>query len=230
MLSRQQSGLRRTFGVTVPLVAAALLALSACAGEGGEAPAPKAKPAEGSVVAPGKPGEPARTLSPDEARRAAPVDRPNSADFDYAEMMIAHHAQALVMTDLAPSRASARNVKQLAERIAAAQRPEIDAMKGWQYRNKAAARPKAPHDHGAMAGMATEKQLAELRAARGEAFDELFLKLMITHHKGALTMAGDALSDGNDITIEEMATDLVAQQTTEINRMARMLRGEQPPR
>lgn len=224
MLSRQQGRYHRRLAATASLAAAALLALSACAGE--PEAAPTAKPAEGSVVAPGKPGEPARTLSPDEARRAAPVDKPNSADFDYAEMMIAHHAQALVMTDLAPSRASARNVRQLAERIAAAQRPEIGAMEGWQSRNGADQRPKSPHDHGAMAGMATEKQLAELKAAKGDAFDKLFLKLMITHHKGALTMAGDALSDGNDITIEEMATELVAQQTTEIHRMARILRGE----
>jgi uncharacterized protein (DUF305 family) len=224
VLSRQQGRYRRRFAVTASLAAAALLALSACAGE--PEAAPKAKSAEGSVVAPGKPGEPARTLSPDEARKAAPLDKPNSADFDYAEMMIVHHAQALVMTDLAPARASARDVRQLAERIAAAQRPEIGAMKGWQSRNGADKRPKSPHDHGAMAGMATEKQLADLKAARGDAFDKLFLKLMITHHKGALTMAGDALSDGNDLTVEEMATELVAQQTTEIHRMARMLRGE----
>ncbi|MFD3512913.1 DUF305 domain-containing protein [Streptomyces sp. NPDC058657] len=223
MSSRQHGGRRRPFALTAAFVTAALLALPACSGESGQAP--RAKPAGGQVVAPGKPGEPARTLSPDEARRAAPLDKPNSADFGYMDMMITHHAQALVMTGLAPSRASARNVKLMAERIAAAQRPEIDAMKGWQSRNGADKRPKAPHDHGAMAGMATEKQLAALKAARGKDFDKLFLELMITHHQGALTMAGDALADGNDVTVEEMATELVAQQTTEINRMARMLRG-----
>ncbi|MCX5207061.1 DUF305 domain-containing protein [Streptomyces sp. NBC_00237] len=209
--------------MTAPL-AAALLVLSAC--DGTPKDDVKAGP-EGasSVVAPGRPGEPARTLSADEARREAPLDKPNSADFTYTEMMVVHHGQALVMTALAPSRASSEGVKQLAERIAAAQKPEIDAMKGWDTRNGAAKRPKTPHDHAAMAGMATEKQLADLKAAKGEDFDRLFLELMITHHKGALTMAGDVLSDGNDVTIEEMATDLVAQQTTEINRMARMLKG-----
>ncbi|MGW7416593.1 DUF305 domain-containing protein [Streptomyces sp. NPDC054863] len=224
MRSRQQRRPSRPFAVSAALAVAVLLALSGC--DGAPEEDGKAKAAgDAVVVAPGKPGEPARTLSADEARKAAPVDRPNSADFDYTEMMIVHHGQALVMTDLVPSRASARNVKQLAERIAASQRPEIDAMKGWQKRNGADKRPKTPHDHGAMAGMATEKQLAELKAAGGAAFDELFLKLMITHHKGALTMAGDALSDGNDLTVEEWATELVAQQTTEINRMARMLQG-----
>jgi uncharacterized protein (DUF305 family) len=220
--SRQQGRHLRKFAVTVSL-AAALSALAACDGAPQDDARTKAA-GEPAVVAPGKPGEAARTLSPDEARSAAPLDKPNSADFTYAEMMIVHHEQALVMTELAPSRASAKGVKQVADRISAAQRPEIDAMRGWQTRNGADKRPRAPHDHAAMPGMATQKQLAELRAAKGEAFDELFLKLMITHHKGALTMAGDALSDGNDVTIEEWATELVAQQSTEIHRMARMLR------
>ncbi|MEU8888590.1 DUF305 domain-containing protein [Streptomyces sp. NPDC048442] len=224
MRSPQQGGPSRTFAVPVSLAFAALLALSACSGAPEESGRAEAA-GDAVVVAPGKPGEPARTLSADEARKAAPVDRPNSADFAYAEMMIAHHGQALVMTDLVPSRAASASVKQIADRIAASQRPEIDAMKGWQQRSGADKRPKAPHDHGAMAGMATEKQLADLRAARGEAFDKLFLQLMITHHKGALTMAGDALSEGNDQTVEEWATELVAQQTTEIHRMAGMLKG-----
>ncbi|MFI5804803.1 DUF305 domain-containing protein [Streptomyces sp. NPDC051561] len=224
MQSRQQGGYRRRFAVTASLAAAALLALTAC--DAAPEEEPKAKSAAGSVVAPGKPGERARTLSPEEARKEAPQDKPNSADFTYAEMMIAHHAQALVMTELVPARAFAEGVKQVAQRISAAQGPEIGAMKGWQTNNGADKRPKTPHDHASMAGMATEKQLAELRAAKGKAFDRLFLKLMITHHKGALTMAGDALNDGNDVAIEEMATELVAQQSVEINRMARMLQAE----
>ena len=54
------------------------------------------------MVAPGKPGEPAKTLSPEEALKAAPDDSPNSADFTYAQMMIVHHGQALEMTELVP--------------------------------------------------------------------------------------------------------------------------------
>ncbi len=71
--------------------------------------------------------------------------------------------------------------------------------------------------------MATEEQLESLRGAEDKAFDELFLKLMITHHQGAITMATEALTEGNDIFVEEMASDVVAQQTVEINRMRGML-------
>ncbi|MFJ8648469.1 DUF305 domain-containing protein [Streptomyces sp. NPDC093546] len=175
----------------------------------------------GVVVAPGKPGEPARTLSPEQAAKELPDDRPNTADFTYARMMIVHHGQALTMAALAPEQAASEQVRKVAARIAAAQRPEIDAMKGWLENNKGPT-PDSGHDHGSMPGMASEAQLDQLRAARGAAFDELFLKLMITHHQGAITMATEVLSEGNNVQVEEMANDVIAQQTAEINRMRSM--------
>ncbi|MFD4021554.1 DUF305 domain-containing protein [Streptomyces sindenensis] len=201
---------------------AAVLVLGACDADSGDGRSEKAKDAGPGVVAPGRPGEPARTLSAEEAAEETGRDTANSADFRYAQMMIEHHAQALVMTELAPKRASGSAVKRLAERIAAGQKPEIGAMEGWLERNGGDKR-KQHHDHSRMPGMATEDQLKKLRAAEGTAFDELFLKLMITHHQGAITMATEALSEGNDIFVEEMAGDVVAQQTVEINRMRGML-------
>ncbi|WP_240134722.1 DUF305 domain-containing protein [Streptomyces sp. MUM 178J] len=204
-------------------LAAALLALTACDAQP-SVPA-EAKGAAGPpVVAPGKPGEPARTLSPEEAAKATPDDSPNAADFSYARMMIIHHAQALTMTGLVPDRATSPQVKKVAERIAAAQKPEIGAMEAWLENNGGDRRQDTGrgHDHGLMPGMATQAQLEQLRAARGTVFDELFLKLMITHHQGAVTMAAEVLSEGNNVLIEEMAADVIAQQTSEINRMRAM--------
>ncbi|MFE2560883.1 DUF305 domain-containing protein [Streptomyces sp. NPDC059352] len=213
MLIRRQRAV-----VAVALSAVAVLALSACeSGSGKDTPQSKAS-AGGSVVAPGKPGEPARRISPEEAARLLPDESPNSADFRYAQMMVVHHRQALTMTELAPQRAGSPQVKKVAERIAAAQRPEIDAMEGW-LKNNGGPREQSGHDHHSMPGMATEAQLKELRNAKGEAFDELFLKLMITHHEGAVTMAAEVLSEGNNVLVEEMANDVIAQQTSEINRM-----------
>jgi uncharacterized protein (DUF305 family) len=135
-------------------------------------------------------------------------------------MMIVHHSQALEMTALVPTRAGSSQVERLADRISAAQLPEINAMKGWLKTHGGSEQPQEQeHDHAAMPGMATEAQLKELRAAKGKAFDELFLKLMITHHDGAITMATDVLAQGNNIQVEEMANDVIAQQTSEINRM-----------
>ncbi|MFF2509316.1 DUF305 domain-containing protein [Streptomyces sp. NPDC058067] len=210
--------------VALPLViAVGALALGGCDavpdGSGGDANS-RARPGP-SVIAPGKPGEGAETLSAKDAQKRRPDDSPNSADYAYAQMMIAHHTQALLMTELAPKRAESGQVKRLAERIAAAQGPEIGAMEGW-LNSHGRERESGGHQHEAMPGMATEAQLRTLRAARGAAFDELFLKLMITHHQGAVTMATDVLSEGNNVQVEEMANDVVAQQTSEIGRMRKM--------
>jgi uncharacterized protein (DUF305 family) len=206
--------------VTTGLVALAVLTAGGCDSGPDRKPAAADGPA---VIAPGEPGEPNRTLSAEEAAgRRSENDSPNSADVSYARMMIEHHAQALVMTELAPQRAQSAKVKRIAARIAAAQKPEIEAMKGWL---KSHGKPlKAErHEHAVMPGMATEAQLKKLRAADGKAFDQLFLTLMTTHHQGAITMATDVKGQGNNIRIEEMADEVIAQQTSEITRMRDML-------
>ncbi|WBY19057.1 DUF305 domain-containing protein [Streptomyces goshikiensis] len=209
------------------MVSATLLALAGCQDDDGKTGANGAKDGRNPVIAPGKPGERARTLSPEQAARERPDDTPNAADQTYVRGMIEHHRQALTMSALAPDRASAEAVKGLAERIAAAQKPEIGAMERWLARYPAPGGAGGAggtggmggHDHGAMPGMATEQQLKELADARGTDFDRLFLKLMTAHHEGALKMAGQALAGGNNVAVEEMATEVVATQTAEIHRM-----------
>ncbi|MFI6369932.1 DUF305 domain-containing protein [Streptomyces sp. NPDC050546] len=217
MLFRRVS---RASVVTTGLVALAVLAAGGCDSGPDRKPAAADGPA---VIAPGEPGEANRTLSAEEAAEQNPEnDSPNAADVSYARMMIEHHAQALMMTELAPKRAESKDVKRIAERVAAGQEPEIEAMKGWL---KSYGKPlKAErHEHAAMPGMATEAQLKKLRAAEGKAFDHLFLSLMTTHHQGAITMATDVKGQGNNIRVEEMADEVIAQQTSEITRMRDML-------
>lgn len=218
--------LRRTSRAPRALLGAAsltvaVLALGGC--DSGSASTPESAGTSGpSVIAPGKPGEAAETLSAaDAAKQRSEDDSPNAADFVYARMMIEHHTQALEMTGLAPKQAASGQVKRLAARIAAAQGPEITTMKGWLTAHDGAKRP-TEHRHEEMPGMATEAQLKQLRAARGKAFDALFLKLMITHHDGAISMATEVKAQGNNIQVEEMADDVIAQQTSEISRMREM--------
>ncbi|MGW0736433.1 DUF305 domain-containing protein [Streptomyces sp. NPDC002851] len=243
MLNRPESAparRRRAAVAAAALVTAALLAAAGCtstdaSGSAGDTPDDRAgKPTGPSVVAPGKPGEQAATLAPEEAAKKAGDNTPNSADVAYVRMMIEHHQQALTMTELAPDRVRSAQVRRLAERIEAAQGPEIDAMKGWLKQHGKKLEDDSGHEHGdghemghgggdaAMPGMATKAQLDTLRKAKGAAFDELFLKLMITHHGGAVTMATDVLSDGKNIQISEMANDVIAQQTSEIERMRKL--------
>ncbi|MYT26709.1 DUF305 domain-containing protein [Streptomyces sp. SID7760] len=213
-----KGSLHRTTAVAV--VAGILLALAGCRGEDG---GDRAQDGGAAVIAPGRPGEKARTLSPEEAAKRQPDDSPNAADRAYVQHMVEHHRQALTMTALAPERASADGVKRLAERISAAQRPEIGAMEKWLAGHPApSGAPAAGHDHGAMPGMATEEQLHRLSEAKGPDFDKLFLTLMTAHHEGALKMAGEALAGGNNGAVEEMANEVVATQTAEIHRMRAM--------
>ncbi len=210
----------------VMATACLLLTLTACQDDGAD----RADDGRPAIVAPGRPGETSRTLTPEQAARAKPDDSPNPADHAYVRRMIEHHRQALTMSALAPERAAAEPVKRLAERITAAQKPEIGAMQKWLDRHPAppagsgtaASGHGHDHDHGSMPGMATAQQLDELTAARGADFDRLFLKLMTTHHEGALTMAGEALAGGNNVAVEEMANEVVATQSAEIHRMRTM--------
>ncbi|MEU6354852.1 DUF305 domain-containing protein [Streptomyces sp. NPDC047072] len=212
--------LRRAPVATAALVAVAALTLGGCDSGSDAKPASATGP---SVLVPGKPGEANRTLSAEDAEeQRADDDTPNSADVTYARMMIEHHTQALDMTELAPKRAESAKVKALAERISASQGPEIAAMRAW-LKEYGESEKSEDHDHATMPGMATETQLDNLRAARGKAFDQLFLTLMTTHHQGAITMATEVKGQGNNVRIEEMADDVVAQQTSEINRMRDML-------
>jgi uncharacterized protein (DUF305 family) len=77
-----------------------------------------------------------------------------------------------------------------------------------------------------MPGMLTPAQMHELDQARGTSFDRLFLTFMIQHHKGALTMVDTLFNSpgaGQDELVFKFATNVHADQTTEIERMELML-------
>jgi uncharacterized protein (DUF305 family) len=199
----------------------ALTGLTACTDQ------PGANADNAPVIVPGKPGEPARTIPRDQVNAPLAVP-PNEADLSYIRDMIAHHRQAVEMAGLAPERASDERVRRLADRIGGSQGPEIDMMNAWLRANGKPTVDPVPSGHGEhttmpMPGMATPAQLDALRAARGPEFDKLFLELMIAHHQGALTMAGQVQTAGADVRVQEMADDVIATQSDEINIMRGML-------
>lgn len=187
---------------------------------------PKSSP---GVIVPGKPGEPARTLSGKALDDLVqqPRTTANEADEQFVRMMIPHHHQALLMTKLAPERAASEKVRGLAARINDAQRAEITAMQAWQENHDVAVTdPRTSYhmledhtEHLHMMGMATPQQLDALRAAKGRRFDELFLRLMTDHHAGAVSMAEDVAADGHAVLLHQMALDIMATQRDEIRIM-----------
>jgi uncharacterized protein (DUF305 family) len=149
--------------------------------------------------------------------------------------MISHHAQAIVMSRLVPSRSVTPAVQTLAARVINAQRDEIAWMQQW-LRDRRQPVPEVHitdtdvmvhgSDHAHMPGMLTAEQMRQLEQAKGLEFDRLFLTLMIQHHEGAVTMVHDlhkAGGAGHDETVFKIASDVQADQTSEIRRMKQML-------
>lgn len=160
------------------------------------------------------------------------------ADVNFMAGMIPHHAQAVAMASMAPTHASSKAVKLMCERQLVSQRDEIELMRMW-LRDRGQRVPPAnstrhrmvmngvEHDM-LMPGMLTDEEMAQLAKARGDAWDKLFLKLMIKHHEGALKMVEDLFASfgaaqGDDIYA--FASDIQADQTAEIERMQKMLAG-----
>jgi uncharacterized protein (DUF305 family) len=82
------------------------------------------------------------------------------------------------------------------------------------------------HGAGAMPGMLSPAQMKELENAQGPEFDRLFVTLMMQHHQGALTMVDQLLrtpGSGQDSFVNRFASDVHADQSAEIERMARLL-------
>ena len=146
----------------------------------------------------------------------------NDADAEFLEAMIPHHQQALAMAVLAQTRAESRDVRTLAGRIAAAQAPEILVMADWLVDHGLEV-PDHGHEHGEMQGMLSEEQMSALADADGAAFDELFLTGMVQHHEGAVAMALTVLAEGEDQRVNELANDVNATQSAEIDRMEALL-------
>ena len=156
-----------------------------------------------------------------------------AADVRFMSGMIYHHAQAVLIAGWAPSHGAGASVRTLCERIVASQTDEIALLSRWlATRHQDVPRPDPEHmmmpgmdSTHMMPGMLSAKQLAQLDRARGPDFDQLFLRLMIQHHEGAITMVNQlfAAGAGEEEPVYKMATSIFADQTTEIERMQRML-------
>ena len=183
------------------------------------------------VVQPGAPGQPTRTLPPT-TRATLPPHSP--ADTQFMQNMIMHHAQAVEMTALIDSHTENKELRTLGARISRSQSDEIKFMKRWLTARGESTSPPMHHMQGMdmsshqmlMPGMLTEKQMAALRKAKGQEFDQLFLKGMIQHHSGALLMVKelfDTAGAGQDAELFNFATDVDTGQRGEIKIMQTIL-------
>jgi len=154
----------------------------------------------------------------------------NAADVTFATDMIPHHAQAVAMSEMAPTRAADVKVKTLAAKIKGAQDPEIARMSGWLTTWGAPVPDIAGgHDTSAMggtsSGMMSAKEMADLGKATGSTFDRMWLQAMTRHHQGAVAMARTELTSGTNPEAEKLAQSIIDSQSTEITQMKAILSG-----
>ncbi|QGG96276.1 DUF305 domain-containing protein [Actinomarinicola tropica] len=158
---------------------------------------------------------------------------PNQADIEFTRAMIVHHEQAIEMSALAEDRAEAEEVRGLATRIGEAQQPEIDRMQEWlEAWGEDAADAGTGMDHDGMEmgdgnsmGMMSGDDMEQLEAANGPEFDRAFLEMMIEHHRGAIAMAQDVLTEGSHPAVLALADGIVSDQEAEVEEIERLLAG-----
>lgn len=139
----------------------------------------------------------------------------------FLQMMIPHHQQAIVISDLAISISKNEDILKLANQIKGAQAPEIDQMKSWL---KAAGLGEDPgHSMHAMAGMLTDSQLEQLKNSTGKDFDRQFLSGMIAHHQGAVEMVR-MIENSSDLKLRDFGEQIIQSQSSEIAVMKQLLK------
>lgn len=197
-----------------------------------------AAPQTPPIFQPGAPGTAARTIT---AAESVALSRTTfiPADAAFLQHMLVHHAQAVEMVALMPTRGADPTVALLGQRIALSQDAEIALMREWlEARGQSVDMPDAHAGHGphaghamdpnvaVMPGMLSPAQMQTLAAASGPAFDRLFLSGMIQHHQGAIDMVNALMAEpgsAEDPLLSDFIASVIADQSAEILRMQSLL-------
>ena len=183
--------------------------------------------AEPLIIQPGLPGTVSKEINSEEAINIANTGFTKD-DTVFMNHMIVHHEQALTLSRLAPNRTNTQEILDLAGRIDVSQEDEISFMQGWLEERNIEVHTHMSMHHMKMMGMASDQDIAELSNSKGMEFDELFLRLMIAHHEGALDMVKELKrqpGSAYDPLMFEFVSDLSNDQGVEIERMNTLLTG-----
>lgn len=221
--------MNRASSLTAVALASAL-ALAGC-GTSGEETAGEAPETTTSAAA-GTGSTDTATATPSTSAQAV-TEEHNDADTMFAQMMIPHHEQAVQMSEVMLAKDDLDpDIEALANKIVAAQGPEIDQLKTmletWGEPTSMESGGMEGMDHGSdsgagMEGMMTEEQMQELEAAEGTEAAEMYLTMMTAHHRGAIDMAQEEVAEGQNPQAIEMAQKVIEDQESEIQEMERLL-------
>ena len=74
-----------------------------------------------------------------------------------------------------------------------------------------------------MPGMMSGEEMQALEDAPAAEFEQLFLEMMIEHHRGAVAMAETEKENGSYGPAKSMAEDIITTQNAEIDTMNKLL-------
>lgn len=158
--------------------------------------------------------------------RRSPAPSATAAEVGFARDMAVHHAQAVEIAELERVRTLNDQLSVLTRDIALTQQAQIGQMRGWLdawgFAPYGTEPPMAWMGHGttaAMPGMASRTEIDALKAATGSAADELFLRLMIRHHRGGILMAAAAAELATRPEVRSLAIAIRDGQHAEITAM-----------
>lgn len=158
----------------------------------------------------------------------------NDADVTFAQMMIPHHQQAVVMSEMLLAKEDiSTDVADFTQGVIDAQGPEIERMnamlEAWGEEpmdtGNMDMEDMDDSDHGEMSGMMSQEDLTALEEAQGAEAARLYLDQMITHHEGAVKMAQNQVDDGQNPQAVLLAEQVIDAQKSEITEMEQMIEG-----
>lgn len=166
------------------------------------------------------------------------------ADVAFAAEMVPHHEQGLTLVGLVGDRAVSADFADLVDRIATGQAAEIDEMESWltswDVEPSVAAEDTLDDDTlsdqaatGAMRGHMRSRMgpwalgaedLTSLDDSASGQFENSWLRVMITHHQGAISMARHEIAQGDYQPAIALAEQIIVTQQAEIEEMRQLLR------
>ncbi|MCK2241727.1 MULTISPECIES: DUF305 domain-containing protein [unclassified Crossiella] len=189
----------------VPILLGALV-FAGCASPG---PGPTAPPSSSNRVA---------------ASTTAGADF-NDADVMFLQMMIPHHGQAVEIARLAKTKATRKEIRDLAAAVEATQVSEAESMtawlRAWGKPTEADTDPNAHAHHGGMP--ATSKDVINALAKGGPTFDRDAVNVLTGHQHGAVEMARTELKDGRNPQAKQLADRIVQSRTAQIQQLLTLL-------
>ena len=139
-------------------------------------------------------------------------DEDEPFDLQFIDQMTMHHEGAIMSSEHMISDSKRPELRKLAENIEESQSEQIDQMQAWRDEWY----PDAEQTSGMMEGMMSGS-MQEMMG--GDATDEMFLRMMIPHHRMAVEMSEKALSDAEHPELMDLAQNIKDEQTAEIELM-----------